>query len=131
MEKMKLKIKTVVNSALSLGVLGDLEGLDGKVTYGISRMLSSVNPVLESFNKAKNALAKKYGETVKDENGNEKGREIKPEKREAFEAEIESLLDGEEEVIKYDVPLSALLDDKGRCKVDAIVLSNLEWCIKE
>lgn len=131
MERIKLKIKTVVNSVQSLGVLGDLEGLNGKVTYGISRMLSSVNPVLESFNKAKAALVKKYGETAKDKDGKEIGREIKAENRDIFETEIDGLLDGEEEIILYNIPLSALLDDKGNCKVDAIALSNLEWCIKE
>lgn len=132
MEK-ELKLSTIVSAAPALSALAALDNLPAKAAYGIARMLSSLDPALKAYTKARLALVKQYGVEEKDEKEAPTGRwRVLPANEEAFAVAHEALLEQTpaEKVQLFLVNLGDLCDEQGRCRVTPGDLANLEFCIQ-
>jgi hypothetical protein len=95
---MNVKMSEVLNAWPVLLKIGGLSGLPAQVAYRFTKQLRKIAPEINEFQKAQNALVLKHGKEKKDKKG-ETTYTVPIENREAFDKEMEPLLNKEVEIL--------------------------------
>lgn len=105
---MTTTLQTIVNAVDPLNRLMEMD-LPARTAYKVMTLADAINEHTTRYNKLRNELFTKYGENLKDENGNETGQvQITPENNAAFSEEHYTLLQEEVELTPPHLTLSDL-----------------------
>lgn len=126
MKPMKIKIETLLNSVPAMQELMNLK-LPIVVSFKISKALRTVDKELTAFNEVKNKRIKELGEEIVVDGKPTGNWKVKEENSEAFNKEHKELVEKE---VKLELP-EIKISELGDVKIEASVLMNLDWLIKE
>lgn len=119
---MKITLKQLTESFASLGKFASDEALSIKQKYWLSRIAGAAEKEMQSFERVRLVLVKKYGD--------EKGDmwTVPPANLESFQAEFDDLLTAEIELPGDPIKLDTLPE---AIKLTALDMTRLEWLICE
>lgn len=105
---MTTTLQTLVNAIDPLNRLMEMD-LPARTAYKVMTLADAINEHTTRYNKLRGELFNKYGESLKDENGNDTGQiQISPENNAAFSEEHYALLQEEVELTSPHLTLSDL-----------------------
>lgn len=126
-EEKKLLVIDLVNGLESLNFL-TVNKLPVFTGFKLTLFLKAISPILEAYNKEKDALVKEYGTPVLDENGKETGRySFEADKAKEFNEKIKPLLEVEVDVKIPEIKIA----DLGNIEMDVNQISTIVWLLKE
>lgn len=119
---MKLKLSDIVKGTAALGRLGS-EKLPVHLAYQIERNIRKINPELESYEKLRVDLVKKYGREDEQDGSYEV---IEPKQLIEFNKENEALL-----AVEIEVDIQTIGMQQLRIDISPLDLLALEWMFVE
>lgn len=131
---MQVTLKQIAEGWASLKKLGEVQAGDGltiKQAYWLGKLIAAGEPEVQRIDKLRMELFEKYGEPVKDEDGNEivpRQLKIKEGFERLFVEQVEALLAESIEVPGQPLALSDLADS---LPLSALDLVRLHWLITE
>jgi hypothetical protein len=126
-EEKKLMVINLVEGleALNFLIVNKLPVFTG---FKLTIFLKAISPVLEAYNKEKDALVKEYGTPTLDENGKETGKyNFDADKAKEFNEKMKPLLEAEVDVKVPEIKIA----DLGDIKMDVNQISSIAWLLKE
>jgi len=126
-KELNMQLKYIVEGAEAISTIMKIK-LPIVLSFKLSVFVKPINPMVESFGKARNELLSKYAENVLGEDKKPTGQmKFKgKEEVEKFNKEINALLDEE---VKVEVP-EINIAEFGNVEIEPNLLMNLDWLIK-